>query len=435
MKMHENQLRDHLYRNHRNNLFSLIIGARDFVIWEGADFPPIHFLLRQRAEKKINQILENLEFLNLSARELRLERFNDSTTRVDLFGSSPATGLTIIELKKSKQTEREAFTELLGYSNHFCQIFPGLKEQSLTSILVAPMQTRVTRDAYTQELISNNKNILALIPDDSSGAITLSVYYPDDSYYKWFENNLLDDRSMSVVTVSFELLDGYIDSDLGTEGKAIPSYSKEALNTISSAIALRLEAEGYHSLVYASQKWGEIAQKFPHPNHIFIAAVNPFASFRTNLESDQIYGESDDERIMNVQEIHRQISSEEKDDWLDGAETYFSERLTSIVLDEFNSCFRNKKQELIALEINYPNWAGIKTSVLDSVFVHNLDIYSTGLLRSIFQEYLEYIYQPQVKYCMYYMDDFPKYSYQTLRNFLAVWEIIKMLGFSERDLL
>ena len=432
--MNENELRDYLYQNHRDNLFSLIDGARDCVSWKGAYFPPIHFFLQQKAEKTINLILENLEFLNLSAKELRLERFKDTTTRIDLFGSSSSTGLTIIELKKTKQTERESLTELLGYSNHFCQIFPGLTEQSLTSILVAPMQSRITRDAFTQELISNNKNILALIPDDSSGKVRLSVYYPDDSYYKSFENNLLDDRSMSVMTVSFGLLDGLIDSDLDSEDRQIPLYSRDALNTISSAIALRLEAEGYHSLVYASQKWGEIAEKFSYPNHIFVAAVNPFASFRTSLESDQVYGESSDERIMNIQAVHSQISDNEKNDWIEYAESYFSDRLSSIVLDEFKLCFKNKKQELIHHEIGYPNWAGIKSSLLDSVYVHNLDIFSTGLLRKIFQEYLEYIYQSHIECCFYYADDFPRYSYEYLRNFLAVWEIIKLLGFSERDL-
>ena len=62
-----------------------------------------HALLQQIAEQRINSILDGLESLVITARELRLEKKGDSTTRIDLFGNSESNGLTIIELKKSKQ--------------------------------------------------------------------------------------------------------------------------------------------------------------------------------------------------------------------------------------------------------------------------------------------------------------------------------------------
>ncbi len=214
MHLSENEFRDFLFENYKENLSELVVGKREAVIWNADGFPPIHFLLQQRTENKINAILDDLETLVLTARELRLEKEGDSTTRVDLFGNSESTGLTIIELKKSKQTERQAFTELLAYANHFCSIFPGLKESSITSVLVAPMETRTVRDSYVQELVTNNKNAVALIPKEENGKITLSVYYPDSSYCQWLENNLLDDRSMLTVAISFPVLDGWIDTDL-----------------------------------------------------------------------------------------------------------------------------------------------------------------------------------------------------------------------------
>lgn len=60
----------------------------------------------------------------LTSKELRLDRGAPHPTRVDLLGNSESTGLTIIELMKSDQTERQAFTELLAYSNYFGSIFP-----------------------------------------------------------------------------------------------------------------------------------------------------------------------------------------------------------------------------------------------------------------------------------------------------------------------
>ena len=100
-------------------------------------YPPLHFLLRRKVERAINEILDQLEELVLTAKELRLEKNGPHPTRVDLFGCSESTGITIIELKKSQQTERQAFTELLAYANHFCSIFPGVNETAITTVLAA----------------------------------------------------------------------------------------------------------------------------------------------------------------------------------------------------------------------------------------------------------------------------------------------------------
>ena len=125
MNLSENEFRDLLFTNYRNNISDLIFGKRKEVQWEGKEFPPIHTLLQQKAEKTINNILSELEVLELTAKELRLKKHGESITRIDLFGMSEDGGITIIELKKSKQTERQAFTELLAYANHFCSIFSG----------------------------------------------------------------------------------------------------------------------------------------------------------------------------------------------------------------------------------------------------------------------------------------------------------------------
>lgn len=430
----ENEFRDYLFSNYKENLSSLIIGRRESIEWIEDGFPPIHFLLQRRAEKKINEILDNIKCLILLAKELRLEKVGDSTTRIDLFGNSECSGLTIIELKKSKQTERQAFTEILAYANHFCSIFPGLKESAITSILVAPMETRTVRDAYVQELVTNNKNVLALIPEEENGIIKLRVYYPDKSYYQWFENNLLDDKSMSVVAISFSVIEGWIDTDLNSDYGGIPDYSRDALNTISNSISHKLEASGIHALVYASQKWGEIAQLIPYPNTIFIVVINPFASFRTFIyDNESINGESGQGRLNDVQSIHDQLSNDdEKDAWLEIVESHYEENLTAIVIKEFELCFKNKSNSKIAREVSYPDWYGIKTSPFDAAFTHNLDTFLTGFLREIYIEYIDYSYEVGEE-SFYYGDNLPKYSYDTLRCFLTVWEILSGLGFVGDD--
>ncbi len=427
MKFSENQFRDHLFLNHRETLGELVVGRREPVSWDKEEFPPLSFILQQISEQRINQVLDGLDSLVLTAKELRLERTNDSTTRVDLFGASESSGLTIIELKKSKQTERQAFTELLAYANYFCSIFPGTNEKTTNAILIAPMETRTVRDAFAQEVILNRKAAAALIPKESSGNVILEVYYPDESYYRWFENNLLDDRSMLTVVLAFQDIPGWIDSDENSEDGRLPDYSKSALNTVASSISSGLETEGFHSLVYASKKWGEIGQLFPYPNSIVVVFLNPFASFRTASHEGEIFGESDDGRLGEVQTILNQLEENEREFWLDSIESNFYGRAIRTTRLEFEKCFTNSEGKAVDKEISLPDWYGLKTSMIDSVLVHNLDVFQTGLLREIYLRYVEHIYDADFD-PLYFSDDLPKYSYQALRKFMPVWEILRGLG-------
>ncbi|PBQ22003.1 hypothetical protein CCL08_01655 [Pseudomonas congelans] len=427
MDISENEFRDFLFEKHSHDISSIIKGRREPVAWLSDSFPPMHILLQQRAEKKINEALDNLEDLILVGKELRLTRASDSTTRIDLVGNSESSGLTIIELKKSKQTERQAFSELLAYSNHFCTIFPGLKENSVTSVLVAPMETRTIRDAYAQELVSNNKCILSLIPEHDNSTAELVVYYPDASYYKWFENNLLDDRSIITVALAFSELKGWI--DLETDQNGMPEHSARALNVITSEISKTLEASGFHSMCYSTQPWGEIAMglELPYPNVIYVAAINPFSSFRTSVSDDQIYGASEEGRIAEVQAVYNQLEND-KEFWIDTIEANFHNRLIRTVRSEFEKLLKNKENTKVRYEISLPDWYGLKTSMIDSVAVNHADLYLSGLLREIHSEYMEYAYHPDVEHALYYADDIPKYFYRSLRKFLPIWEIMSGLG-------
>lgn len=146
-------------------------------------------MLKKQTEEKINTLVKSLNNFEFIGREVRLKKENASTTRIDLVGMTVDQGPVIVELKKSTQTEREAFTELLAYSNYFCSLFPGASEStSVISILIAPMETRIVQDAYFQELILNNKNIIALIPEgnEDESEFKFKIYYPNDNFYVTF---------------------------------------------------------------------------------------------------------------------------------------------------------------------------------------------------------------------------------------------------------
>lgn len=427
--MTENEMRDLLFDHHRSDIHSLIVETRQPVALPPDSFPSIAQLLQHRTETKINKMIENLETLQLDGKEVRLVRHNDSTTRVDLLGSIADSGdLVIIELKKSDQTERQAFTELLGYANHFCTLFPPLSESSLQTILIAPMEGRGVRDALAQELIINDKNTLAFIPKIDGEKIRLKAYYPSDLYYRWVENNILADSSMTVVTASFPLIDGWIDA--GEPGGAPPHYTQEAFKTMTSLIAQRLEADGLHGLVYARQYWAEACPAFPYPNTLVLCVVNPFNPLRASSSDGTVFGASDQSRLDAVQAIVDQVADNEY--WLESLHSAFMGQAIRIMQDAFQQFFISENGVAIRPEISVPDWLGFKTSMIEAVICHNMHIKLSGLLRTIFTDYMAHCYRTGMD-DFYFSDDLPKFGYMAHDHFLAAWEILSGLSWTEID--
>lgn len=423
--MNENQLRDHLFKNYKKTISSIISQPKPSAPRVSQTFPRISELLKRRTEAKLSSLHQQLDLLHLDGKEVQLIRESDTATRIDLLGHIDQSGdLAIIELKKSDQTERQAFTELLAYANHFCTLFPPLSESSLTSILVAPMAGRGVRDAFAQELIINDKNVFALIPTFENDEVSLEPYYPSDLYYRWIENNILDDRSITVVSASFPLIDGWIDAGpLGTTYP--PDYTQKAFKTMTGLIAQKLEAQGLHGFVFARQYWNEVCQVFPNPNTIVLCLLNPFGHFRGEQQDGKVVGESDESRLQAVQALIGQL--EDSEFWLDELHSAFMGQAIRIVQESCNEFFRNGSGIAFRPEIGVPDWKAFRESIIEAVICHNFEIRLTGLLRTIYTEYLEHCYRQGMDE-IYFSDDLPMYGYLAHDHFLAVWEIIRGLS-------
>ncbi|MFA7060644.1 MAG: hypothetical protein WC156_07485, partial [Pedobacter sp.] len=143
-------------------------------------------LVRNMITKKLKEMYFSLHSLELIGSEVPLEQLLNSTIRADFLAVFPGdTGVGIIELKKSSQTERQAFTELLAYSNHITTLFPGMSREDIVYILISPMVTRIARDAVIQSLTFDNRKIVALIPEltdpDDLTTLKLRLWVPTDS--------------------------------------------------------------------------------------------------------------------------------------------------------------------------------------------------------------------------------------------------------------
>jgi hypothetical protein len=124
----------------------------------------------------------NLHGLRLFGYEVPLKRNGDSTIRADLLGLvEGVSGIAIIEIKKSAQTERQAFTELFAYSSHLQAIFPSMTKEDIHYILISPMKERIVREAAISSFLFDEKPVFAYIPtyeNDDVNTIRLSPWVP-----------------------------------------------------------------------------------------------------------------------------------------------------------------------------------------------------------------------------------------------------------------
>ena len=107
-------------------------------------------------------------------------------------------------------------------------------------------------------------------------------------------------------------------------------------------------------------------------------------------------------------------------------ESDFQGRLIRAVRDQFEFCFLSRNVK-VPSQISLPSWYGIKTSFIEAVGTHNLNVYTTGLIREMFHEYVKHTYLRGVDQ-IYYADDLHMFAYDMLHPFLGVWEILSGLG-------
>ncbi|MBU3096289.1 hypothetical protein KPE82_11815 [Acinetobacter baumannii] len=427
MKIHENDLRDILYDNYKKTFHKRIIGLKDYNEIKINDLYNFPDLLKKQTEEKINTLVKSLNNFEFIGREIRLKKENASTTRIDLVGMTIDQVPVILELKKSTQTEREAFTELLAYSNYFCSLFPGASEStSVISVLIAPMETRIVQDAFFQELILNNKNIIALIPEGNEDEkdFKFKIYYPNDNFYVTFSNSMFHDDSIRVAALEFELVDGWIGP---YEGEDKAYYVKEAFDAISSNIALELESHGYHAFVYGSQRWKEHHQIFPFPNSIYVVAVNPFAN---DTYGSHRWSEEREERLNSfIKQLS--ISNTMRRGFIENSDIGFDKRLQELISNTFEKSFLSRHK---TLNKKYRKllWSDYKHNMVESVFFHHFDIYPTGVFRKAILEYIQQMYK-QGEDSEYYSDDLPMFAYDAYRKFLFNWLVIEGLGYISED--
>ena len=165
-----------------------------------------------------------------------------------------------------------------------------------------------------------------------------------------------------------------------------------------------------------------------NPNAIVLCVVNPFNPRRASLENGAVFGVFNEARLSAIQEMIDQM--EDGEFWLDGLHSAFMGQAIRIIQESFDEFFISRSGIAIRPEISLPDWEGFKTNMVESVICHNMHIRLSGLLRTIFSEYLAHCYANGMG-DIYFSDDLPKFGYIAHDHFLAVWEILR--GLSEAN--
>ncbi|WP_198153625.1 hypothetical protein, partial [Thalassobacillus sp. C254] len=160
----EKEIQNYIWER-KDQLSQLIIGDIPNVDVEfGEKIEPDKVFLKMVFER-LNETFNYTKYMDLIGVEVPLNKTNDSTIRADFLGVNiEGVGISIIELKKSRQTERQAFTELLAYSNHLISLFPTMSKEDIIYILISPMEERIVREAFLHALLVDGKRVIAFIP-------------------------------------------------------------------------------------------------------------------------------------------------------------------------------------------------------------------------------------------------------------------------------
>ena len=261
LKMTEKQIQKHIWDNKSD--WTEMLEDFKFPTPREIDNPShltpadaIYNLIVEQTERLYNSIYD-LDFFGC---EVPLKKDSDSTIRADFLGLlGGRNGLAVIELKKSEQTERQAYTELLAYGGHIRTVFAPMSKMDVAYILISPMKERIVREATINSILYDKTNVIALIPkwkNDDVTTLQLEPWIPDFNEIEELTTASFSEKNFNVFKVTWEALEG--DWSPEEEREDPDKYMIDKMNTVSAYAAQIMEAKGIHGFVYTSQNWSEL---------------------------------------------------------------------------------------------------------------------------------------------------------------------------------
>lgn len=373
----------------------------DFQLWR---------IIKDRAIAKLGRLHGTIRYGTFVGTKIKLPTDNTRPMELDLIGTHED-GLFVLELKVERSAERNAFSELLAYSNYIAGMFALSGHQDITNVLVANIDNKITKQAFLYDLLINERDIIVYRPSFSNGnleSLQLDLYLPSDDDFRHFTNDLLSHDAMACVVISFHDLDGWFDSE--EEEGNLNDWTKEHLSALSGYTAQLMEAERLHGFCFIRKPWREIPRH--HRNSLFICALNPFRIAEPN----------------RAEAILSQLDEREQVSFLETPEMAFDGRLIRLAQRAIKDCLTDD----YSAEVETPYWGSIVTELQEVVFTHNFAFRPTGMMREAFVGYLNDLYAREAA-GEGWGEDVSMLKINEVNNWMRAWMFMEGCGFTANE--
>ncbi len=347
-----------------------------------------------------------VQLIELFGVEVPLKKDESSTIRADFLGiAGGANGLAVIELKKSRQTERQAFTELYAYGNHLRTKFMPMSKSDIFYILISPMEERIVIEASLQNFFFDRTNFFALIPkvkkkNDEIIELRLEPWIPSFEEFSFILDYTFSEKNFDVFKVAWQDLP----DEWNPKDSADPDeFMIERMNKVSSYAAQVMESRGIHGFVYTSQTWSELKDTLPLTNSLIVVGINPYKAtknrFLINGGLDKKSADKVGIESISFLDLIPELKSKatevnEKFNYLCSLSESWANEITYVGLDIVKTLTKSTKRPDVQKSYNSFDWEIYQQIFLEDISCHNFDLRPTGLIRELWFEYskLDYDY-------------------------------------------
>ena len=285
--MTEKQIQNYIWEKRENFANLLEVPKFQEVKFENPTYVSPSDVLYDMVIERYKKLWETMSDIGFFGCEVSLTENGQSTMRTDFlayrYGSD---GIIVIELKKSDQTARQAYTELLAYGSYLRTKFTPMSGGDIIYVLISPVGERIVEQATINTLIYDNNNVCLLVPkyeDDDINTLKLELWIPDKKVFKDLSYSCFNRENISVSKIVWESLP---DEWSPMPGEQPTPEMYKRLNKVSSIAAQLMEERGIHGFVYCAQLIPEFAKTGFDMNAIVLAGVNPYKVTREKFLSD-----------------------------------------------------------------------------------------------------------------------------------------------------
>lgn len=353
-------------------------------------------LLYNRLLDELSETYNFVKYMDLIGYEVPLEKKSEPIIRADLLGAYPGRpGIAVIELKKGTRSERESFTELLAYSNHLLNLFPTACNRDIVLILVAPMNSRIVREALLHSILFTGQRAFALVPyftssQGENSSLRLRPWIPDLDALARLTQATFNPKNFNVFKTVWSHTPGWWNPN---SGQQITGEMRAQMDQVSALAAQELESKGIHGFVFSSQLWPELATALPYTNSLVLVGWNPYTiahdlfllekgvrqkdlsiplDIGPNL-ADVVQG-----LLKNAGNVHAQHN------YLVDLSSVWDTHLARIGLEVVERCVQTTDDEGPSIDRGSMTWEEYQHQFLEDISCTNFTVRPTGLLRHLY---------------------------------------------------